>query len=123
MSYNCIQQPNAKFGFQILYRGINAKKSKLEIGKEPHFPIELEINLNLTGRPTGMAKVTAIADSFTFRPSLNENRHIDSIDIPANTLLIRYSRDLFTLSSLKKSFDLRPTLLEQFIEDSYRILN
>lgn len=123
MSNSHINPPNAKFSFQILYRGTNAERSKLEIGKEPDFPIELEIDLNSAGIPTEIAYTPETLDSFTCRFSLNKNKPIDTIDIPVNTLLIRYSRDLFTLFSLKKSFDLNPTLLEQFKEDTYRLFN
>lgn len=123
MSNNCINPPNEKFSFQILYRGIDAEGSRLEVGKEPDFPIELEISLNSIGVPAEMARTQKVPDAFTFRRSPNKNKPIDTIDIPVNTLLIRYSRDLFTLLSLKKNFDLNATLLDQFREGTYKSFN
>lgn len=112
--------PNSKFGYQVIFKSGNSTKKRYNIGLAADFPYELELKICDSCAGPGIPPMDSGTYKFTYmNDSIQARLPIEQMDIPDNTIVIRYSRELLNILTLKKSLDLKTILFYQFKEDLY----
>lgn len=105
-----------KFGFQILFKA-NGKREYIKAGTT--FGEQFQITINLDAPFNSKNHCSTPTSRYTFNSnqiSIN-GEPLDTMDIADQTIIIRYSKNLWSLFSLQKRIELKQSLLYQFEED------
>ena len=105
-------------GLQIIYCNTHNEKQIIRIGSELRYDYELHINTkHIHLDAPGISEHTPFALFYIKNSNLLFERHLN--DIPPDTLVLQYPKNLFNVFTIKEQFEAINSLREVFKNDLY----